>query len=476
MFTLLTDALSGIFKMLVELLSLGFTSFSKKKGYTADFGSEGILLSRWNKGFSLTGRRQLSLRDSFMHCLVAGSSGSGKSQVTIFSTLFSATASFVVADPSGEIFLKTSGYLKQKGYVIRVLNFTDAARSAGYNLISRLKSASDIQKLSSLLIRASMPEAKDPFWTNSAISMLAVLIAILKRQPQQFQNMANLRHMLNHLAVHDEDGSNPIDVLAAECSDDPLLYSEYKSMIAQDTKLLSSVIATCKAALTVFADPMVARVTAADTIDFSELRKKRTVIYVQTSITDMKYMSVLMAIFSEQLLSYLLSRFPEPDEQPVLILMDEFGSMGKVPSMMPAFANLRKHSAGVMAVVQDFSQVVSAYGKQDADAIRSNCYCKIYFGGASAETNKELSETLGKYEYEKDGKKEIRPLLTNDQVRMLPPNRALLICGHHPPILARMRPAYKPRRYRAYMAIPAPVIKGDAPESIELLPLVTKDA
>lgn len=476
MFSLLTDALSGIFKMLVELLSLGFTSFSGKKGYTADFGSEGIFLSRWNKGFSLTGRKQLSLQDSFMNCMVAGSTGSGKSQVTIFSTLFSAAGSFVVADPSGEIFLKTAGYLKQKGYVIRVLNFTDAMRSAGYNLISRLKTSSDIQKLSSLIVRASMPEAKDPFWTNSAISMLAVLIAILKRQPQEFQNMANLRHMLNHLSVHDEDGSNPVDPLAADCTDDPVLYGEYKSMISQESKLLSSVIATAKSALTIFADPMVARVTAADTIDFSELRNKRTVIYVQTSITDMKYMSVLSAVFSEQLLSYLLSRFPEKGEQPVLMLLDEFGSMGKVPSMMPAFSNLRKHSAGIMAVVQDFAQVTAAYGKQDADAIRANCFSKVYFGGSSPETSRELSETLGKYEYEKDGKKEIRPLLTNDQIRMLKPNRALLICGHHPPILARMRPAYKSRRYRAYMAIPAPVIKGDAPESVSFLPLDNTNA
>lgn len=476
MFTLITDALSGIFKMLVELLSLGFASFSGKKGYTADFGSEGILLSRWNKGFSLTGRKQLSLHDSFMHCLIAGSSGSGKSQVTIFPTLFSAAASFVVTDPSGEIFLKTSGYLKQKGYTIRVLNFTDATRSAGYNLITRLKTASDIQRLASLLVRASMPDAKDPFWTNSAISTLGILIGILRRQPLEFQNMANLRHMLNHLGMHDEDGNNPVDSLAAQCADDPVLYGEYKAMIAQEHKLLSSVIATCKAALNIFADPTVARVTAADTIDFSELRDKRTVIYVQTSITDMKYMSVLTAIFSEQLLSYLLSRFPGPNEQPVLMCLDEFGSLGKIPSMMPAFSNLRKHSAGIMAVVQDFAQVVSAYGKDDASAIRTNCYSKIYFGNTSPEASREISEVLGKYEYEKDGRKEIRPLMTNDQVRMLSPNRALLICGHHSPILSQMRPAYKSRRYRAYMAIQPPIMKGDAPESVAFLPLTNQDA
>src|SRR6476469_4907237 len=114
MFDILTSIFEGFFKLLVDLISLGFTSFSKKKGNNADFASEGILLSRWNYGFSLTGRKQITIKDSFMNSLIAGTTGSGKTQISLLSSIFSTRGSFIIHDPSGELFEKSAGYLKGK--------------------------------------------------------------------------------------------------------------------------------------------------------------------------------------------------------------------------------------------------------------------------------------------------------------------------------------------------------------------------
>src|SRR5574337_1302853 len=114
MFTLLTDVLSGFFKLLVDLVSLGVTSFSKKKGYAADFATEGTLLSRWNKGFSLTGRKQITEKNSFMNCMIAGTTGSGKTQVALLPSLFSMQGSFIVHDPANENFQKSSGRSEER--------------------------------------------------------------------------------------------------------------------------------------------------------------------------------------------------------------------------------------------------------------------------------------------------------------------------------------------------------------------------
>lgn len=473
MFEILTSIFEGFFKLLVELVSLGFASFSKKRGYNADFATEGSLLSRWNYGFSLTGRKQITVKDSFMNALIVGTTGSGKTQVSLLSSIFSTRGSFIVHDPSSENFSKSAGRMKQQGRTVKILNFSKPEVSAGFNPMSRAKTSSEIQKLASMLVRASLSGGKeDPFWTSQATILLAILISILKKtQLEEYQNLFNVRMLLNQLNAksdNDEEG-NPVDGLFSMYAD-PVLYNEYKSVIALDDKLLSSIIATCKSALTIFADESVARVTSTDTIDFSDFRKQPTVLYLQNSIADQKYYSVLTSIFFEQLTSYLLSRFPEDDEQNIFFLIDEFSSL-RVPVFPLAFANVRKHRAGIMAVVQDFNQIVNAYGKADAEAIRANCFSKVYFGGGSLETTRELEQILGKYEYEKDGKKEVRPLLTNDQIRQLRPNRALLICGAYAPILAHVRPAYKSRRYKAYMAIPAPNMKGNAPASVSILPL-----
>jgi type IV secretory pathway TraG/TraD family ATPase VirD4 len=479
MFGIFTSIFEGLFKLLVELFSLGFVSFSKKKGNTADFGSEGILLSRWNYGFSLTGKKQITVKDSFMNSLIVGTTGSGKTQVSLLSSIFATRGSFVIHDPSGELFAKSSGMLWQRrGYEVKVLHFSKPEISAGFNPVSRVNSSSEIQKLASMLVRTSHSGGKeDPFWTSQATSLIAILIAILKTQSEEYQNLFNVRSLLNQLNAkpENENESNPVDALFSRFAD-PVLYNEYKSVIALDDKLLSSIIATCKSALTIFADESVARITSTDTIDFSDFRKKPMVLYLQNSISDQKYYSVLTSIFFEQLMNNLLSRFPEENEQPMFLFIDEFSSL-RVPVFPLAFANVRKHKAGIMAVVQDFNQIVNAYGKADAESIRANCFSKVFFGGGSLETTRELEQILGKYDYTNaDGKKETRSLLTNDEIRMLKQNRALLICGSHPPILAQVCPAYKSRRYKAFMAIPAPIIKGDSNGIVQILPLDKPDS
>jgi type IV secretory pathway TraG/TraD family ATPase VirD4 len=115
-----------------------------------------------------------------------------------------------------------------------------------------------------------------------------------------------------------------------------------------------------------------------------------------------------------------------------------------------------------MLLVQDFNQLIHYYGKYDADGIKSNCFSKMFFTGGSLETTKELEQTLGRYQYENDKKGTvIRPLMTNDEIRTMKVNKALLVCGHHPPILARLRPYYKNSQYRQYSKIPVPGIENE---------------
>ena len=85
----------------------------------------------------------------------------------------------------------------------------------------------------------------------------------------------------------------------------------------------------------------------------------------------------------------------------------------------------------------------------------------MYFTGQSLETASELERILGKYEYkDKDGHKVVRNLMTNDEIRMMKINRALLICGHHPPIKARLTPYYKNVFYSGYSKLPVPNLQN----------------
>ena len=467
MFSFIVDLIDKLFGFLFEVLSMLFGGDNRNTTCNADFISEREILSGFNKGFCLTGKRNLSVKDSYQNALVVGGTGVGKSSLVLIPSLYTMQSSFVVHDPSGELFEKTSGYLASCGYVVKVLNFSKPQFSCGYNPLARANSSSEIQKVSSMLIENALGRGKDPFWNTQAVALLAMLITILKKQDVEYQNLFNVRHLLNQL------GANPksVDTLFSKYADDTL-FAEYKSFIAYDDKVISGVIATCKAAVQIFNDDAVARVTAFDSINFSDFRNKPVALFIQNSIADQKYFRVLTSIFFEQFFSYLLSRFPLKNEKDVFLLVDEAPSLN-LPTLPLAVANVRKHRSGIMLLLQDFAQIIHHYGRFDADAIKSNCFAKLYFTGQSLDTTKELESTLGKYEFlDNKGQKVVRSLMTSDEIRTIAKNKAILICGNLPPILTKLRPYYKRMAVVSFAHIPPVNVSCEVPSELSLLPLV----
>ncbi|HTB30846.1 MAG TPA: type IV secretory system conjugative DNA transfer family protein [Bacteroidia bacterium] len=464
--------IEGILRFLLGIAESIVASSDDKK-YKASFASSWSLLSPWNYGFNLTGNKKLSVKDSYQNSLVIASTGMGKTSVVMLPCLYSMKGSFCIHDPSGEIFLKSSGYLKSKGYEIKVLNFSKPEISCGYNPLARANSNSYIQKISSMLVENSLGGhgSKDPFWTNMAISLLTMLITILKTQDIQYQNLCNIRHLLNQM------GGNPeaVDALFSLYADQ-ILFAEYKSFIAYDEKVISGTIASCKAALNIFNDPAVAKVTSVDNLNMDEFREKPTALYIQNSVADQKYYSVLTSIFTEQFFSYVMSRFAQNGEQDIFFLIDEASSL-KLPTLQLAVSNVRKHRAGIMLIIQSENQLTNLYGKPEAEAIKANCFAKMYFSGASLETAKELEQILGKYEYkDKEKSKVVRPLMESSEIRIMKANQALLICGHHAPIKATLIPYYKNLKYKNYPLIPPPVLSSSVPEILPILTLPKPNA
>lgn len=457
LFILVFQLIETLFRFSFEMLEkLYYDLPGKNKVYNATFISERDVLSTRNKGFCLTGRRCLSVKDSYQNALVIGGTGTGKSSIVLVPSLFSMQSSFVVHDPSGELYSKTAGYLSEQGYDVRILNFAKPNISAGYNPLARIYSSSDVQKVSSMLVDSTVGnKSKDPFWNTQAVALIAILIGLLRLMDEKYLNLHNVRLLLNML------GGDPdtVDNLFSRLADDHL-FSEYKAFLAYDDKVVNGVIATAKASLQIFSDPAVSTVTAFDDFDFEDFRYKKVALFIQNSVADQKYYSVLTSILFEQFFSYILSRFPGKNENDIFLLIDEASSL-HFPTLSLAIANVRKHRAGIMLLLQDYNQLINQYGKSDAEAIRSNCFAKMYFTGQSLETSRDLEQTLGKFEFiDEKEHKVIRPLMTNDEIRTMKSDRALIICGNQLPVMAKLRPYYKNREFREWSEISAPVTDG----------------
>jgi type IV secretory pathway TraG/TraD family ATPase VirD4 len=262
-------------------------------------------------------------------------------------------------------------------------------------------------------------------------------MTLLQHEPEQYRNFVNVRHLILNITA------NPklLDTLIARTGNMQLV-QEYKSYLGFDIKLQTSIQATCLAALQIFTDPFVALVTANDTLDIDQLRRKKTVIYIHSNTSDMKYYSTLISILFEQITKSIMSSLPADNDLPVYFILDECGSLF-LPTLQIIASNCRKYKAGLLLILQTYEQLIDIYGKQEAESVRANCFARMYMGATSHPTSIELSQQLGKYEWEDEhGKKGVRDLMLPDEIRKLSSSRAILICANYAPLLLKLTPAY----------------------------------
>jgi type IV secretion system protein VirD4 len=457
--------LDGLLSIIFSVFEMIFTGIAdvcvsgspggKKQGYRADFMPESKVLSQSHKGFCVTGRKHISVEDSYSNAICFGGSGSGKSsRILIPSILGMDTSSLVTHDPSGELFQKTASAMKKKGYTVLTLNYTNPCISENFNPLHRVKSISEVKKIAKLLVTTSLGGGgKDPFWNEAAIGLLSIFIRyVLFHTQNEYHTLHNVLTLVNAFSGEPKK----VDLLFVRAKDEELL-REYKAYLAYDSKMLMSIVATAKTALAIFSDPDVAQVTKKDSIDFSSFRAQKTILYINNNVSDMKYYSVLSSIFFEQFFQSVMERLPQKGDIPTFFLLDEASSL--YLNILPtAISNIRKYHCGILQVYQSVSQLTDLYGAAQGRNILANSYTKIYMPGQPLETAKELEQLLGKYEYtDEDNRTKMRQLLSADEIRIL--KDALILIGNYPAIKNPLTPYYEVRQLQKQVSLPPLVLE-----------------
>lgn len=95
----------------------------------------------------------------------------------------------------------------------------------------------------------------------------------------------------------------------------------------------------------------------------------------------------------------------EPDNARRLwLFIDELASLEKLASLEAALTKGRKHGLRIVCGLQSVSQLVTIYGQQQAQTIRSCFRSLIVFGGSKTDpdTCEEMSKALGEHEVERE--------------------------------------------------------------------------
>ena len=471
-----------------------------------------LILSR-NVSMALTRDKFDLEHDRNKNVLVIGVPGSGKTRYFVKPNLMQLNSDFFVTDPKGTLIRETGAMFANADWRIASFDTTDFSRSYHYNPLKYVKTQADILSIVNCLIDNTTGDeqhANDPFWENSERLLYTALIAyLIDHCPEKDRTLNGLLLLLSLAEAReaDEGYMSPLDVLFEEletgkrmvCNtendgpngqrgrgfdeetnsvlwvqveepvspNDDFALSNYKAFKTASGKTLKSIIISCNVRLKPLSIKGVSELLSDDEMALDALGDPEhpTVIFAAMSDTDSTF-DFLFTMLMWQTMNVLCRRAIEDFDgklaRPVHFILDEFANLGVIPDFVRMIATIRSRNIFCSIVVQSMSQLEKGYKKEGAATIIDCCDTTVFLGGKSQETNKAISEMVGKQtirtasendsrgsnsSYSRNYSLGERDLITPDEVGRLKREESIvLISGAHPIIDEK----YDITRHRRY--------------------------
>ncbi len=330
-------------------------------------------------------------------------SGSGKSASFSIPNAYQMLGSYVFTDPKGELYDKTAGFLQKNGYDIKVLNLVRPQNSDGYNPLMHVASELDVDVIANTIVKGQKSESgSDPYWDDMAELLLKSLIYyLIATRPEEEQNLASCAELVR--AANNKGGSNLLSELMNQLPYDHPARMYYKSIEIAPEKTYGSILSSLQSKLGKFDSKEIAELTSTDTIDFEEIGKRKTAVYVISSDTHTAY-DFLLTIFFAQMIQQLYDfadlsggRLP----MPTYFILDEFANIGQVPDFDKKISTSRSRAIQFSVILQNLDQLEAVYEKS-YETIIGNCDTHVFLGSNSQKTVEYFSKALGEKTVERE--------------------------------------------------------------------------
>jgi type IV secretion system protein VirD4 len=342
------------------------------------------------------------------HVLVLAPTRSGKGVGLVLPTLLSWPESAVVTDLKGELWQLTAGW-RQKHARSRVLRFEPAALegSCAWNPLEEIRlgaehEVADVQNLATLLVD---PDGKglDSHWQRTAFALLVGVILHALHRAREDRRTATLASVDRMLA----DPRRPVQELWEEMAKaaHPVVASAARDMLDRSEEEAGSVLSTAKSYLSLYRDPVVERNTARSDFRIRDLMHHESPVslYIVTRPTDQARLRPLVRVLLDRIVRGLADRIEFENGRPrapaghrLLLLLDEFPSLGRMPILEQSLAFLAGYGIQCFLVCQDLAQLRSReHGYGPDETITSNCHVQVAFAPNRLETAEHLSKLTG---------------------------------------------------------------------------------
>ena len=305
------------------------------------------------------------------HILLFGPNGTGKGTRLLVPNLLSLqNRSIVVIDPKGELAAITAAYRRTLGDVVILNPFgVLGLPSAGFNPLAALDPDSntfidDATGIGEALIKI---EEKDAHWSESAQGLVVGLImweVKLAKRENRAPSLENVRRLMTEANETETDADgNEYPVKGFRLTISRMIASgdfEIESLVSRFMRRndeIASIQSTAdRQTWWTLSKPMRENLARND-IDFANLKKRPTTVYVILPAERMRTHSVWLRL----IIVCALRALYRPGGLRTLFMLDEFAQLGHLAPIEDAFGLIRGYGVQVWPVLQDLTQLKGLY-------------------------------------------------------------------------------------------------------------------
>jgi len=455
-------------------------------------GDHGIILGR-------IGRRCLMLAGQ-QGVALAAPPRAGKGTGVVVPNLLNWPDSVICIDIKRENWTLTAGFRKAAGQACFLFDpFAEDGSTARWNPFfyvsaDPMRRVNDLQRIAEMLYPD--PPNVDPFWTASARSLFLGIALYLFETPSMPKTIGEV--LRQGMASDDEGfGAHWKRVIEGRNSGkyplSPQCVRALYDVIDLAPVTASSIRKTFTSRLDLWLNPILDAATSGNDFDLRELRRKAMSIYVGVNPDDLHRLRPVLSLFFQQAIGLQTRALPEHDPTlrlQVLMMLDEFAALGRIPIIAEAVSYLPGYNVRVVLVIQTPAQLREVYGPNGAEIMLKTLAARIVFAPKDFADAREISDELG-YTTVKvaslskpvfdfsDAKgrrsrsvsvsEQRRALLLPQEVKELGTEEALIFYEGLRPIRCRKVRYFEDKRFKARL-LPPPRMAGIAPITRETPP------
>jgi len=436
--------------------------------------------------------------------LLAAPPRAGKGTGIVIPNLLNWPDSVICVDIKRENWTLTAGFRARSGQDCFLFDpFSEDGKTARWNPFFYVseeptRRVNDLQRIAEMLYPD--PPNVDPFWTASARSLFLGIALYLFETPSLPKTIGEVlrQGMASDNEGFGEHWKRVIEgrqkgryPLSSQCV--RALYD----VIDLAPVTASSIRKTFTSRLDLWLNPILDRATSENDFDLRDLRSRPMSIYVGVNPDDLHRLRPVLALFFQQAIGLQTRKLPEHEPAfkfQVLMLLDEFTALGRIPIIAESISYLPGYNVRVLLVIQTPAQLREVYGPNGAEIMVKSLGARIVFAPKDFADAREISDELGNTTVQVksrsrplmdfgDAKRRAgsvniseqkRPLLLPQEVKALGTEEAIIFYEGLPPIRCRKIRYFQDRRFTPRLlpppAMPRPSVGRKSTPELHLSP------